>query len=67
MVPLRVWATRKNIAQGDLLLETTCKILPLYEEIFDIEYPLSKLDTLVVDDFQGVSPTAVFAPHYSVS
>ncbi|GAA6024593.1 hypothetical protein JCM8202_005070 [Rhodotorula sphaerocarpa] len=53
VVPLRVLATRKNIAQGDLLLETTCKILPLYEEIFDIEYPLSKLDTLVVDDFQG--------------
>ena len=27
--------------------------LPLYEKMFDIEYPLPKLDTLAVRDFSG--------------
>jgi aminopeptidase 2 len=36
-----------------LALETTAKILPLYEEIFDIPYPLPKLDTLVASDFDA--------------
>ena len=31
-------------------------VLPLYEEVFDIEYPLPKLDTLVVSpaELQGM-------------
>jgi hypothetical protein len=27
------------------------QVLPLYEQTFDIEYPLPKLDTLIADDF----------------
>jgi len=32
-------------------LDVKAKTLPLYEKVFDIEYPLPKLDTLVVSDF----------------
>ncbi|GAA5976923.1 hypothetical protein JCM10908_005680 [Rhodotorula pacifica] len=51
--PIRMYATHDLIGQAQLALETTVKILPIYEKIFDIEYPLSKLDTLVASDFQG--------------
>ncbi|KAH7930860.1 hypothetical protein BV22DRAFT_1101563 [Leucogyrophana mollusca] len=34
-------------------LDVKAKVLPLYEEIFDIEYPLPKLDTLVAHDFDA--------------
>ena len=30
--------------------------IPLYEKVFDIEYPLPKLDTLAVRDFNGELP-----------
>ena len=53
-IPLRVYATWDHIKQGQLALETTAKILPIYEEIFDIAYPLPKLDTLVASDFDAV-------------
>ncbi|GJN87500.1 hypothetical protein Rhopal_000449-T1 [Rhodotorula paludigena] len=52
-IPLRVYATWDHIAQAGLALETTAKILPIYEEIFDIAYPLPKLDTLVASDFDA--------------
>ncbi|KAF8198250.1 leucyl aminopeptidase [Mycena galopus ATCC 62051] len=45
-VPIRVYATPDIIHQGQFCLEVTAKVLPLYEKIFDIEYPLPKLDTL---------------------
>ncbi|KAJ7242384.1 ERAP1-like C-terminal domain-containing protein [Mycena haematopus] len=45
-VPLRVYATPDIVDQGEFCLEVTAKVLPLYEQIFDIEYPLPKLDTL---------------------
>ncbi|KAF9650846.1 hypothetical protein BDM02DRAFT_3217429 [Thelephora ganbajun] len=34
-------------------LDVKAKTLPLYEKIFDIEYPLPKLDTLVASDFDA--------------
>ncbi|KAJ6510778.1 peptidase M1, membrane alanine aminopeptidase [Mycena sanguinolenta] len=49
-IPLRVYATPDIIEQGQFCLEVTAKVLPLYEKIFDIEYPLPKLDTLAVND-----------------
>ncbi|POY75780.1 hypothetical protein BMF94_1093 [Rhodotorula taiwanensis] len=52
-IPLRVYATWDHIKQGQLALDTTAKILPIYEEIFDIAYPLPKLDTLVASDFDA--------------
>ncbi|KAF7328714.1 Aminopeptidase 1 [Mycena venus] len=50
-VPLRVYATPDIIHQAEFCLEVTAKVLPLYEKIFEIEYPLPKLDTLAANDF----------------
>jgi aminopeptidase 2 len=41
-------ATADNIAQAQFALDVKAAVLPLYEKIFDVEYPLPKLDTLVV-------------------
>ncbi|KAJ6487746.1 leucyl aminopeptidase [Mycena sanguinolenta] len=50
-VPVRIYTTARNLPHAGFALELTARVLPLYEQIFDIEYPLPKLDTLVVDDF----------------
>ncbi|KAJ6510751.1 leucyl aminopeptidase, partial [Mycena sanguinolenta] len=47
-IPLRVYATPDLIEQGQFCLDVKAKVLPLYEKIFDIEYPLPKLDILAV-------------------
>jgi aminopeptidase 2 len=31
----------------------TARAVPIYEEVFDVEYPLPKLDTLVAHDFDA--------------
>jgi aminopeptidase 2 len=36
------------IHQAEFALGVAAKVLPHYELIFDVEYPLPKLDTLVV-------------------
>ena len=41
-------ATPDVIHQAKFALDVKEKVLPLYEQVFDIEYPLPKLDTLVV-------------------
>ncbi|KAI3616148.1 leucyl aminopeptidase [Moniliophthora roreri] len=52
-IPLRIYSTTANIHQCQYTLDVTAKALALYEKVFDIEYPLPKLDTLVADDFMG--------------
>ncbi|KAJ7359624.1 leucyl aminopeptidase [Mycena albidolilacea] len=47
-MPLRIYTTPRNLPHAGFALEVTARVLPLYEQIFDIEYPLPKLDTLVV-------------------
>ncbi|KAJ7031993.1 leucyl aminopeptidase [Mycena alexandri] len=54
-VPLRIYTTPKNLPHAGFALELTARVLPLYEQVFDIEYPLPKLDTLVVDDFDTLA------------
>ncbi|KAI0806986.1 peptidase family M1-domain-containing protein [Fomes fomentarius] len=51
--PLRIYATADIISQAQFALDIKRKVLPLYEEVFDIEYPLPKLDTLVASDFDS--------------
>ncbi|KAH9923974.1 ERAP1-like C-terminal domain-containing protein [Epithele typhae] len=51
--PLRIYATADNIGQAQFALDIKRKVLPLYEQVFDIEYPLPKLDTLVASDFDS--------------
>ncbi|KAJ7748797.1 leucyl aminopeptidase [Mycena maculata] len=52
-VPLRIYATPDNIHQVGFCLDVTAKVLPLYETIFNIEYPLPKLDTLAVSAMEN--------------
>ncbi|KAI0253583.1 leucyl aminopeptidase [Lactifluus subvellereus] len=49
--PLRIYSTSDVINQAQYALDIKEKALPLYEQAFDIEYPLPKLDTLVANDF----------------
>ncbi|KDR73449.1 hypothetical protein GALMADRAFT_71758 [Galerina marginata CBS 339.88] len=46
-VPLRIYTTSDVIHQAQFALDVKAAVLPLYEKIFDVEYPLPKLDTLV--------------------
>jgi len=41
-----VSATPNLIHQGQFALDVKAKVLPIYESMFEIEYPLPKLDTL---------------------
>ncbi len=49
----RPLATSDVIGQAQYALDIKEKALPLYEQAFDIEYPLPKLDTLVANDFDA--------------
>lgn len=51
--PLRLYATKDVVHQGKFALDVKKKVMPLYEQVFDIEYPLPKLDTLVATDFDA--------------
>jgi aminopeptidase 2 len=41
-------ATSDIIHQAQFALDVKAQVLPLYEQVFDVAYPLPKLDTLVV-------------------
>ncbi|EIW77439.1 hypothetical protein CONPUDRAFT_84517 [Coniophora puteana RWD-64-598 SS2] len=51
--PLRVYATSEILHQAKHALDIAEKIVPIYESVFDIEYPLPKLDILVAHDFDS--------------
>lgn len=53
VIPLKVYATYDHIEQAQLALRTKERCLPIYEKIFDIPYPLPKLDTLIAADFDA--------------
>ncbi|KAF8311309.1 hypothetical protein DL93DRAFT_2229778 [Clavulina sp. PMI_390] len=50
---LRVYTTPDLIHQAQFALDVKRDSLPIYEKIFDVEYPLPKLDTLVAADFDA--------------
>lgn len=52
-VQLRIYTTAEHIHQAQFALDAKAKVLPVYEKIFGIEYPLPKLDTLVASDFDA--------------
>ncbi|KAJ8084693.1 Aminopeptidase 2 mitochondrial [Marasmius tenuissimus] len=52
-IPLRIYATADVIHQAQFALDVKAKVLPIYEKVFDVEYPLPKLDTLVASDFDA--------------
>ncbi|TFY80729.1 hypothetical protein EWM64_g3287 [Hericium alpestre] len=51
--PLRIYAPPDLIHQAEFALKVKKAALPLYEQVFDVEYPLPKLDTLVAEDFDA--------------
>ncbi|RXW20987.1 hypothetical protein EST38_g4846 [Candolleomyces aberdarensis] len=52
-IPLRIYTTSDVIHQAQFALDIKAAALPLYEKIFNVEYPLPKLDTLVAHDFDA--------------
>jgi len=46
-------ATKDLIGQAQFCLDVTARAVPVYETVFDVEYPLPKLDTLVAHDFDA--------------
>ncbi|CAK5277482.1 unnamed protein product [Mycena citricolor] len=52
-IPLRIYSTPDLIHQAAFGLDVAAKVLPIYEQVFDIEYPLPKLDSLVASDFDA--------------
>jgi aminopeptidase N len=53
-------ATPNFVPLTQFALDVKAKTLPLYEKVFDIEYPLPKLDTLVASDFDAGQPSSPF-------
>ncbi|PVG02822.1 putative AAP1-alanine/arginine aminopeptidase [Serendipita vermifera] len=51
--PVRMYATKEIIHQTKFALDVNIRCLPLYESVFDVEFPLPKLDTLVAHDFDA--------------
>ncbi|GJE96509.1 aminopeptidase [Phanerochaete sordida] len=49
--PLRIYATPDLVHQAQFALDIARRAMPIYEQVFDIEYPLPKLDFLVANDF----------------
>ncbi|KAE9406410.1 hypothetical protein BT96DRAFT_875684 [Gymnopus androsaceus JB14] len=52
-IPLRIYATKDLIHQAQFALDVKAKVLPMYEQVFQVEYPLPKLDSLVANDFDA--------------
>lgn len=54
-IPLQIYATSDNIGQAQFALDMKAKVMPIYEQLFDIEYPLPKLDTFIAHEFDMCS------------
>ncbi|KAF2767501.1 hypothetical protein EJ03DRAFT_276034 [Teratosphaeria nubilosa] len=50
-LPVRVYTTKGLKEQGKLALESAHQIVDYFSEIFDIDYPLPKVDLLAVHEF----------------
>lgn len=51
--PVRVYGTKDVIHQAKFALDVNTKCLSIYESVFDIEFPIPKLDVLVAHDFES--------------
>ncbi|GIZ46634.1 hypothetical protein CKM354_000975300 [Cercospora kikuchii] len=50
-LPVRVYTTRGLKQQGQLALESAHQVVDYFSEIFEIDYPLPKVDLLAVHEF----------------
>ncbi|KAJ7657294.1 peptidase M1, membrane alanine aminopeptidase [Mycena polygramma] len=51
--PVRIYATPDLISQAQFALELTVKVLPMLEKMFDLEYPLAKMDIVCTNGALG--------------
>ncbi|KAH7103916.1 leucyl aminopeptidase [Auriculariales sp. MPI-PUGE-AT-0066] len=51
--PLRVYTTPESVHLTQYALDVKARALPIYEDLFKVEYPLPKLDTLIVQNFDA--------------
>ncbi|KAJ7273515.1 ERAP1-like C-terminal domain-containing protein [Mycena haematopus] len=61
-VPLRIYSTPDVIHQTAFALDVAARVLPIYESVFDVPYPLPKLDTLVASDFDAGTYSSLERP-----
>lgn len=54
-IPVRVYTTRGLKSQAQFALDHAPKVIDLFSEIFDIDYPLPKADLLAVHEFVSVA------------
>lgn len=52
---MRVYTTRGLVEQGRFALENAKKVVDYFSEIFDLDYPLPKVDLLAVHEFVIIS------------
>lgn len=52
-IDLKIYTTPEYIHQAQFALDCKARVMPMYERVFDIPYPLPKLDTLVATDFSA--------------
>ena len=50
-VEINVWATKHNVIHGEFALQVAKDLLKYYNDYFQIDYPLPKLDHLAIPDF----------------
>lgn len=50
-IPVRVYTTKGLKEQGRFALENAAKVVDYFSEVFDIDYPLPKVDMLAVHEF----------------
>jgi len=50
-LPVRIYVPVGKADQGKFALEVTSKVIPYYEEWFDIPYFLPKVDLIAIPDF----------------
>lgn len=58
-LPVRVYTTKGLVEQGRFALENAKKIVDYFSEIFDLDYPLPKVDLLAVHEFVIISPLSI--------
>ncbi|KAH9477731.1 Aminopeptidase 2 [Psilocybe cubensis] len=52
-IPLRIYTSPAKVSQAEFVLGVTASVLPLYERILGVEYPLPKLDTVAGNIVDG--------------
>ncbi len=52
-VPVRIWAPKGKISQAEFAHGFTEKLIPWYEDYFDVDYPYGKYDQVAVPGFDA--------------